>query len=620
MSVNESRRGRPGELLTLAVSAAMLSALYFIAAKLISVFLLHRFVAASRDLVWMSPLSYLGFYLLAWAPVAAIGLWLQRNRALQFATLVFVALGVFAVLLPITSVARHASLILAVGVGTAVARVAGRFPDAWLVGARRVAFLLAGILVFGAIAIAGWRWVQERKGFATLPEPPAGAPNILLVILDTVRGDELGCYGYPRPTTPAIDSFAVRGTLFETAIATAPWSLPSHGSIFTGHYAGRLNAAEEIPLNGVEPTLAELLTRQGYATAGFVANLYYTTWDTGLGRGFIRYSDYERSPEQVLKSSYLGQAVVIDDILRARDRWALRRALRHPRVYDHLWGGRAPKIAPTITDQFLKWSAERDRRHPYFAFLNYFDAHDPYDPIPEFRKRFVKDSKNPDARDLYDAELAYLDQDLGRLFHELERRGDLKNTMVIVTSDHGEHFGERGLWSHGNSLYYALLHVPLIVRFDGQVPAGRRVPDVVSLRDVGATILDLAGLGSRVPFPGVSLAGLWRDENVTTSPAIGEYLRHGMRDPTWPMENRQLVSLVDGDWHLIREGRQLVEELFHYREDPAERSSLVGSPEGMSALRGMRETIIRALVADAPDTGYAAEQARKRAAADSALR
>jgi arylsulfatase A-like enzyme len=176
------------------------------------------------------------------------------------------------------------------------------------------------------------------------------------------------------------------------------------------------------------------------------------------------------------------------------------------------------------------------------------------------------------------------------------------------------------LWSHGNSLYYALLHVPLIVRFDGQVPAGKRVPDVVSLRDVGATILDLAGLGSLVPFPGVSLAGHWRDENVTTSPAIGELARQGVRDPTWPMENRQLVSLVDGDWHLVREGRRLVEELFHYREDPAERSNLVGSPQGMSALREMREAITRALVADAPDTAYAAEQARKRAAADSTRR
>jgi arylsulfatase A-like enzyme len=617
VSVDESRRGRPGELLTLAVSAALLSALYFIAASLISVFMLHRFVAASRDLLWMSPLSYLGFFLVAWIPVAAIGLWLHRNRALQFATLVFVALGVFAVLLPITSVARYTSLILAVGIGTVVARLAGRFPDAWLAGARRIAFLLAGILAFAAIAFAGWRWVAERQKFAALPQAPAGAPNILLVILDTVRGDELGCYGYPTPTTPALDSFAARGTLFETAIATAPWSLPSHGSIFTGHYAGRLNAAEEIPLDGSEPTLAELLTRQGYATAGFVANLYYTSWDTGLGRGFIRYSDYERSAEQVLKSSYLGLALVVDDILRARDRWALRRALRHPRLYDHLWAGRAPKDASTITNQFLKWSAERDPRHPYFVFLNYFDAHDPYDPIPEFRKRFVKDSKNPDPRDLYDAELAYLDQDLGRLFRELERRGDLKNTIVIITSDHGEHFGERGLWSHGNSLYYALLHVPLIIRFDGQVPAGTRVTDVVSLRDIGATILDLAGLGSQVPFPGVSLKGLWQGEKVTTSAAIGEYLRHGVRDPTWPMQSRQLVSLVDGDWHLIREGRQLVEEMFRYREDPGERSSLVGSPEGMATLRRMRETITRSLVADAPDPGYAAEQARKRAAADS---
>src|SRR4029434_7815061 len=113
-----------------------------------------------------------GFCLLAWARVAAIGLWLQRNRALQFATLVFVALGVFAVLLPITSVARSASLILAVGVGTAVARVARRLPDAWLVGARRTAFLLASVLAFGAIVVAGWRRVQERKRVCALSAAP----------------------------------------------------------------------------------------------------------------------------------------------------------------------------------------------------------------------------------------------------------------------------------------------------------------------------------------------------------------------------------------------------------------------------------------------------------------
>jgi arylsulfatase A-like enzyme len=229
----------------------------------------------------------------------------------------------------------------------------------------------------------------------------------------------------------------------------------------------------------------------------------------------------------------------------------------------------------------------------------------------------VKDSKNPDARDLYDAELAYLDQDLGRLFHELERRGDLKNTMVIVTSDHGEHFGERGLWSHGNSLYYALLHVPLIVRFDGQVPAGRRVPDVVSLRDVGATILDLAGLGSRVPFPGVSLAGRWRD-GVTTSPAMENI---SGTDGGSDLADGEPPACVagDGDWHLIREGRQLVEELFHYRDDPAERIQPGWlSPEGMSALRDMRETITGPWWRMRLIPGTPQNRPERRAAADSA--
>lgn len=603
----------------LAVCAALLSASWFALSTTISVFLLHNFVAASRDYLWMSPLSYLMFFLAAWIPVAAIGLGLTRIRAVKFATLVFVALGVFAALLPYTQIARVAAAVLALGLGTVAARVVGRSPAAWLIAVRRTSFLLAGVLALSAIIVAGWRWAAERRGLAALPAAGAGAPNVLLIILDTVRGDELGSYGYGRPTTPALDTFASKGTLFETAIATSSWSLPSHGSIFTGRYAGRLNAAELIPLDRAEPTLAELMTTKGYATAGFVANLYYTTWDTGLGRGFIHYSDYERSLEQILKSSYLGRALVIDDILRARNRWGVKQALRHPKLYNALWGGRAPKTAETITDEFLRWSAGRPAGHPYFAFLNYFDAHDPYDPLPEFRKRFVRNWKNPDARDLYDAELAYLDQQLGRLFHQLEGRGDFRNTIVLVTSDHGEHFGERGMWSHGNSLYYALLHVPLIVRFDGHVPAGIRVPGPASLRDLGTTILDLAGLGGQSQFPGVSLTSHWRGDSAATSPAISELGRHGSRDPTWRMGDRQLVSLVDGEWHLIRGGRYTVEELFGYREDPTEMTSLLGSPEGMTALGRMRETINRALIADAPDPAFAAAQARKRAVADSAI-
>jgi len=387
--------------------------------------------------------------------------------------------------------------------------------------------------------------------------------------------------------------------------------------MFTGRYAGRLNTDETHPMNRREPTLAERMRGQGYITAGFVANLYYTGWDSGLSRGFIHYHDYERTFEQVIKSSYFGQTLLVDALVRAKDVAAMLRALRPRNLTTFLWGGRADKLAASVTDEFLDWSADQTSGHPYFAFLNYFDTHFPYTPLPEFRSQFRKPGQPRSARQLYDAELAYLDQELGRLFTELGRRGELDNTVVIVTSDHGEQFGERGMEGHGNSLYFALLHVPMIIRFDGHLPAGRRVREVVSLRDVGATILDLAGTGGRDSFPGRSLAPHWRGDSAATSPAVAELARREIRDPTWPMGEDMLLALVEGDLHLIREGRRLTEEMFQFRQDPAESTSVVGSAEGREALLRMRRTITQTLIGDSPDPVYAAAKARERQAARS---
>jgi arylsulfatase A-like enzyme len=172
------------------------------------------------------------------------------------------------------------------------------------------------------------------------------------------------------------------------------------------------------------------------------------------------------------------------------------------------------------------------------------------------------------------------------------------------------------MWDHGTSLYAALIHVPLIIRFDGRVPAGKRVRKAVSLRDLGATILDLTGLKDRVSFPGLSLAGSWVDETAPSSPAIAEEVRSGLRDPTERLRGFQILALVDDGWHYLREGRHEVEELFRFHEDPDATTNLIGSPAGIEARRRMRRLLVQTLVADAPDTAFAAERARQHVPGD----
>src|SRR5207248_9681407 len=192
----------------------------------------------------------------------------------------------------------------------------------------------------------------------------------------------------------------------------------------------------------------------------------------------------------------------------------------------------------------------------------------PYDPREPFRSRFVPAGRNPQPRDLYDAEVAYMDQEVGRLLRELERSSELRSTLVIIVGDHGEHFGERGLNGHYNSVYMPLLHVPLILRLDGRLPAGHHVAESVSLRDLAATIMDIAGYGATSPFPGHSLAARWSAASVAGategSPSIatwGVSLSESLK--SWRLD-AGLFSLVAGDVHYVATGPKWIEELFRY--------------------------------------------------------
>ena len=287
--------------------------------------------------------------------------------------------------------------------------------------------------------------------------------------------------------------------------------------MFTGLWPHQTGVGENRPFGTTYPTIAEFLSARGYLTAGFVANTYFCNSWYGLGRGFTHYEDFY--DEDLVVS--------VTETLRSS---ALGRCLVHL-VHLPLGAGRRRKDAAQINDDFLDWLSEQEKGRPFFAFLNFFDAHSPY-VLPEgcghsFRpdetaadldilqnwenrpKQNVPESERTLVSDAYDDCLTYLDSQIGKLIDELERRGLLDNTLVIITSDHGEELGEHRLYGHGRSLYSQEVHVPLIILLPGNRAAGRIVTDPVSLHNIPATIVDMLGASCDSPFPGNSLARCW---------------------------------------------------------------------------------------------------------------
>ncbi len=321
--------------------------------------------------------------------------------------------------------------------------------------------------------------------------------------------------------------------------SAAPWTLPSHATMFTGRWHHELNVNWMTPLDTSAPTLAEYLGSRGYATAGFVANTISCSYDTGLNRGFTTYDDYPLDYSQPYRTAwlvnhavgilgdigtYIGRQFDVGPLRPLHESWLSPYVLQFKR-----------KGAGSVSLAFLDWlDKRRQPAHPFFAFLNYYDAHAPYVLPNGARYRFgmrprlprdyiflmeywesIDKMKLPPepiqlAKDSYDNCVAFLDEQLGLLIRELLQGGVLENTWLIVTADHGEEMGEHDLYDHGESLYRGEIHVPLVIL----PPAGQRTPRVVretvSLRDLSATILDLTGQAQGSPFAGKSLASLWR--------------------------------------------------------------------------------------------------------------
>jgi arylsulfatase A-like enzyme len=611
----------------------------------------HRVTVASirtnRHWIWMTPASHVMLFVAIGLLLALAARFGPRAVITRAAPWLYSGIASLALLLTFEGLYLPACLILACGLATPTASLIRRRAR----GFRRLVVLGTPALALVALLLAcvvGSRVVlAERRAIASLPAPPQRAPNVLLIVLDDVRADDLGLYGYPRDTTPNLGRLARRGIRFDEARATAPWTLPSHASMFTGRWPHELSVRVDRPLDATHPTLAGYLADRGYEAAGFVGNTFYCNAWYGLDRGFARYEDFREnrvvSPLEVLRSSILGRRLVALAGMKTASPGS-----SHSR-----------KTAATINGDVLAWLGEardrnrdRDRDRPFFVFLNYYDAHAPFQPPAGFDRSFglareplatresilrsysklrnlkstpsnapeVVDKASRLLRDSYDGCIAYLDEQVGQLFGSLERRGLLDNTLVIVTSDHGEHFGEAHLFGHGQSLYRPLIHVPLLIfppgslaarrgegnananaEGEGAAPASSTViHEPVTLRNLAATVVDLLKLPGASPFPGRSLARHWEGApappGAEDEPILAE-VEHQKKfrpNPFIPASLGPLQSLV-ADRRVYIHNSDGREEVYDLEHDLEETRNLSGLPETTPLLERFRHDLARAL-------------------------
>ncbi|MDX2035371.1 MAG: sulfatase [Isosphaeraceae bacterium] len=529
---------------------------------------------------------------------------------------ILIGAGALACLLEIEGLYAAAAVVLAIGLGL-------RFGPALETAVRARPRGLAAATIALALALGGFGIVEgrrvleaEARAIAALPAADPAAKNVLLIVLDNVRASSMSLYGRERPTTPEIERLARRGVVFRRARSTSSWTLPTHASLLTGRWCHELDFDFDRALGSQAPTLAEILAARGYASAGFVANTFYGNACYGLARGFARYQDHYENEEvslfETARSTALGKRILAAAGVPIRvEQGASRR-----------------KTGAMIRRDFADWLDSRPADRPFFALLNFYDAHAPFTiptpdtprfgraslPIEEqaatLRAGFAIAPGSPltveeaekrrraaaEVRlDSYESCLASLDREIGRLFADLERRGLADETVIVLTSDHGEHFAERGYYGHGLSLYEPEIHVPLVLFAPGLPGAGGVVEQPVSLRNIAATILDLLGDPVRGALPGESLAGLGaRDasESPTAGPVLAELGRRRNLEPTplIPTSVGPLRAVVVGGAVLIRNGDGR-EELYDLATDPTQRLNRIDDPASRTRAERLRATL-----------------------------
>jgi arylsulfatase A-like enzyme len=591
----------------------------------------------SRHFPWLIPLADLCLFLAAGAIGGIVVLVAPRiGRWLVLRGLCGLVLWPMA-LVAFPRIYSLALLAMVLGVAMRLVPVFERNPRAFRQAVLySFPMIVATVLILAAVPILG-DWSQRAHQSAQ-PLPPPDSPNVLLIVLDSVAANHLSLHGYARETSQTLSELAERGFRFDAARSSSSWSLPTHATMFTGRWLHEISAGWLTPLDNEPATLAEYFTSRGYATAGFVANTVYCATDSGLSRGFTQYHDFIFPALTFLKTSVLINRIfssIQTNINLLEDTLELERVRPYT---DWVWEkvGKDRKEAAVVNREFLDWLANREQpERPFFAFLNFFDAHYPYE-VPNGRiHRFGSEPTNRRQRVLLEdwfqqcrtgispAEIAFavsayddcigdLDEQLGRLIDELESRGVLNRTWLIVTSDHGESFGEhKNIFCHGTSLYQTELRVPLVIIPPGGAAKAKVVGDTVSLRDLAATMVDVTGQQAGSPFPGQSLARFW---DARASDGLAKRPAHpgpdampasapaelaiasvppsrdasAMPKSSWPRG-----GLTVGEWSYIRYEGEVYEELFDLGHDPSEQFNHAIDPRSEATLVRMREALGR---------------------------
>ncbi len=387
-------------------------------------------------------------------------------------------------------------------------------------------------------------WAAVPSGCS--PKGKSDRPNLLLIDIDTLRPDHLGCYGYERDTSPTIDRFAKSGVLFETAYCQMPTTGPSHASLFTSKYPRSHGVLKNgWKLSDEHPTLAEVLKGSGFTTAAFVSSFPLDS-QFGLARGFDSYDD---------------KFSLEDSTMPVTDEW---------KEFE-LKGGFDQRAA-TTSDKAIKWLQEHSDKQ-FFLWVHYFDPHSPYVPPDEFAAKFTRNATSPLEQEIakYDAEVLYVDAQVERLLDALSRQRLNSSTLVVIMSDHGEGLGQHGYMYHGMFLYDEQTRIALMMRFPGVLPKGLRVDLPVQSVDVFPTVLDLLKVKYDGDLSGQSLANMMREPGKATEHPVFLERRHF--DPAskfGKMVPKSQFGIRRGHLKYIWAPEEGDEELYDLGRDPDE--------------------------------------------------
>jgi arylsulfatase A-like enzyme len=393
--------------------------------------------------------------------------------------------------------------------------------------------------------------------------PKNSMPNVILITLDTTRADHLTPYGYNRDTSPFLEKLASQGVLFEDAFTVSSWTLPSHSSIFTGKLPTVHGATyQHWWLDSSEDCLAEILKRKGYQTAAFVSGPFLLA-TFNVAQGFEYYDD---------------QLDPLSGIQRLMFVKVIRRFYKKP-----LWWVDGQRNASEVNRQVHKWFEHDAEAKPFLLFINYFDPHDPYLPPDPYKKKYgtpnsrmngriegiysdratgeriakdgkpLRDDDYAALKGLYDGEIRFTDDQLSNLFEFLQKHNLLSNTLVIITSDHGESIGEHKILDHGHALYEEQIKVPLIVIGPG-IPKGKRISGLVRNIDILPSLLEYLKLPVQKGIQGKSFLSNLNNDRLDDRIYIGEIfqdpntrVRRFQRDlKSWRDDSKKLLWSSNG--------------------------------------------------------------------------